>query len=97
MRAFCADESFPLFRSQLSIHLDVQVRQYQNWSLMPFAAVIGSVYPATYVRGSRFGFGLYPGAAGQQICATAAGCASCRQPVLHFGGRPDQSCHYKTV
>lgn len=38
-----------------------QVRQYQNWSLMPFAAVIGSVYPATYVRGNRVGFGLYPG------------------------------------
>lgn len=28
---------------------------------MPFAAVIGSVYPATYVRGNRMGFGLYPG------------------------------------
>ena len=40
---------------------ELQVRQYQNWSLMPFAAVIGNVYPATYVRGNRFGFGLYPG------------------------------------
>lgn len=39
----------------------LQVRQYQNWSLMPFAAVIGNVYPAAYVRGNRFGFGLYPG------------------------------------
>ena len=49
-----------------------QVRQYQNWSLMPFAAVIGNVYPATYVRGNRFGFGLYPGewqsSSAQQVC-----------------------------
>lgn len=36
------------------------VRQYQNWSLMPFAAAMGTVNPATYVRGSREIFGLYP-------------------------------------
>lgn len=54
---------------------------------MPFAAVIGSVYPATYVRGSRFGFGLYPGAALQQTRATAAGCASCRQPARRAASR----------
>jgi replication factor C subunit 1 len=29
------------------------VRQYQNWSLAPFAAAVGTVYPATYMRGSR--------------------------------------------
>ena len=37
-----------------------RVRQYGNWSLMPFAAVAGSVLPATYVRGMRETFGLYP-------------------------------------
>jgi Replication factor RFC1 C terminal domain len=45
----------------LATALHLQVRQYQNWGLMPFAAVIGNVYPATYIRGNRFGFGLYPG------------------------------------
>lgn len=29
------------------------VRQHQNWSLMPFGATIGSVLPATYMRGPR--------------------------------------------
>ena len=28
---------------------------------MPFAAVVGSVYPAAYMRGSRETFGLFPG------------------------------------
>ena len=37
-----------------------RVRMHQSWSLMPFAAVIGSVYPAAYMRGSREIFGLYP-------------------------------------
>lgn len=36
------------------------VRQYQNWSLMPFACALGTVSPATYMRGSRETFGLYP-------------------------------------
>lgn len=36
------------------------VRQRQNWSLMPFAAVMGTVNPATYCRGLRETFGLYP-------------------------------------
>ncbi len=40
-----------------------RVRMQQNWALMPFACVIGSVYPASYMRGSRFAFGLHPGAA----------------------------------
>ena len=35
------------------------VRQYQNWGLMPFAATIGSVLPAFYMRGSRETF--FPG------------------------------------
>ena len=30
-----------------------KVRQYGSWGLMPFAAAIGSVYPATYMRGNR--------------------------------------------
>ena len=38
-----------------------RVRQFQSWSLMPFAAVVGSVYPAAYMRGSRETFGLFPG------------------------------------
>jgi hypothetical protein len=29
------------------------IRQHQNWSLMPFGATVGSVLPATYMRGSR--------------------------------------------
>jgi replication factor C subunit 1 len=37
------------------------VRQYQNWGLMPFAAAVGTVFPAAYARGSREPFGLYPG------------------------------------
>lgn len=40
-----------------------RVRQYQNWSLMPFAGLIGTVYPATYSRGMRETFGLFPGEA----------------------------------
>ena len=36
------------------------VRQYQNWSLMPFAAAMGTVNPAAYMRGPREIFGLYP-------------------------------------
>ncbi|KAL3132947.1 hypothetical protein ABBQ38_006860 [Trebouxia sp. C0009 RCD-2024] len=38
-----------------------RVRQFQIWSLMPFAAVVGSVFPAAYMRGSRETFGLFPG------------------------------------
>ena len=30
-----------------------KVRQYGSWGLMPFAAAIGSVYPASYMRGHR--------------------------------------------
>lgn len=30
-----------------------KVRQYGSWGLMPFAAAIGSVYPASYMRGVR--------------------------------------------
>jgi replication factor C subunit 1 len=37
-----------------------RVRQYQDWSLLPFAVAMGTVYPAAYVRGSREIFGLYP-------------------------------------
>mmetsp|Transcript_687 Transcript_687/g.1994 ORF Transcript_687/g.1994 Transcript_687/m.1994 type:complete len:1093 (+) Transcript_687:367-3645(+) len=38
-----------------------RVRMQQNWALMPFACVIGSVCPAAYMRGPRFAFGLHPG------------------------------------
>jgi replication factor C subunit 1 len=36
------------------------IRRDQNWGIMPFAAVMGTVYPATYMRGNRETFGLYP-------------------------------------
>ncbi|CAL8468443.1 g7983 [Coccomyxa elongata] len=36
-----------------------KVRQYGSWGLMPFAAAIGSVYPATYMRGARETFSAY--------------------------------------
>lgn len=36
------------------------VRQYQNWGLQPFALAAGTVFPATYMRGPRETFGLYP-------------------------------------
>ena len=36
------------------------VRIGGNWGLMPFGAIVGSVTPATYVRGLRETFGLYP-------------------------------------
>ncbi|EIE19443.1 RFC1-domain-containing protein, partial [Coccomyxa subellipsoidea C-169] len=36
-----------------------KVRQYGSWGLMPFAAAIGSVYPATYMRGGRETFSSY--------------------------------------
>ena len=39
------------------------VRQYQNWALMPFANALGTVSPASYARGPRMTFGLYPGEA----------------------------------
>lgn len=37
------------------------VRQFQNWTLMPFACALGTIAPATYARGPRETFGLYPG------------------------------------
>lgn len=37
-----------------------RVRSTQNWSLAPFAAVMGTIFPATYMRGGRETFGLYP-------------------------------------
>ncbi|GLI64437.1 hypothetical protein VaNZ11_007707 [Volvox africanus] len=36
------------------------LRRTQNWGLMPFAAVMSSLLPATYMRGTREIFGLYP-------------------------------------
>lgn len=46
-----------------------RVRQFQSWSLMPFAAVVGSVFPAAYMRGSRETFGLFPGEMNFPRCA----------------------------
>lgn len=34
-----------------------RIRQHQNWALMPFGVVLSAVYPASYMRGSRFLFG----------------------------------------
>ena len=36
------------------------VRGQGEWGLMPFQAVMSSVYPATYMRGQRETFNLYP-------------------------------------
>lgn len=49
-----------------------RVRQFQSWSLMPFAAVVGSVYPAAYMRGSRETFGLFPGEMNFPRCVSDA-------------------------
>ncbi|KDD75699.1 replication factor RFC1, partial [Helicosporidium sp. ATCC 50920] len=38
-----------------------RVRSAQEWSLAPLAACLSSVMPATYSRGGREPFGLYPG------------------------------------
>lgn len=37
-----------------------RVRQTQNWALSPFAVVMGTIFPATYMRGGREVLGLYP-------------------------------------
>ena len=49
-----------------------RVRQFQSWSLMPFAAVVGSVFPAAYMRGSRETFGLFPGEMNFPRCPSTA-------------------------
>ncbi len=41
--------------------LNRSIRQFGNWGLMPAAALVGTVMPATYMRGFRETFGLYPG------------------------------------
>ena len=41
--------------------LSRSVRQYQNWSLLPAALAVGTVMPATYMKGNRETLGLYPG------------------------------------
>ena len=38
-----------------------KLRGQGEWSLMPFAAVMGCVYPCLYMRGPRQAFGLFPG------------------------------------
>lgn len=35
-----------------------RVRQYQDWGLMPFAAVMGTIYPSSYMRGHREVFNM---------------------------------------
>ena len=46
------------------------VRMGGNWGLMPFGAVVGSVTPATYMRGMRETFGLYPNEPNFPRCGT---------------------------
>ncbi|KAG2439222.1 hypothetical protein HXX76_004584 [Chlamydomonas incerta] len=41
--------------------INTNIRRYQNWGLMPAAAVVGCVLPCAYMRGAREIFGLYPG------------------------------------
>ncbi len=53
------------------------VRQYGNWGLMPFAAAMGSVLPAAYMRGARETFGFYPGEPNFPRCAPV--CVWCLQ------------------
>jgi Replication factor RFC1 C terminal domain len=74
----------------------LQVRQYQNWSLMPFAAVIGNVYPATYVRGNRFGFGLYPGEWLRCLHARLARVGASRKPET-AAEQPTMACSQCTA
>lgn len=33
--------------------VNCRVRRYNNWGLMPFGALMGSVVPTTYMRGRR--------------------------------------------
>ena len=41
--------------------VNAAVRRHQQWSLMPFAGVVGTLLPAAYMRGPRETFDLYPG------------------------------------
>ena len=52
------------------------VRQYGNWGLMPFAAMVGSVLPARYMCGMRETFNLYPGEPNfpRCVCVCVLGC-----------------------
>ena len=69
------------------------VRIGGNWGLMPFGAIVGSVMPATYMRGMRETFGLYPNE--PNFPRWAAGCLN---PLVLFGtGHPacaaKMGCH----
>lgn len=39
--------------------VNCSVRRYGNWGLMPFGAMMGSVVPATYMRGRRVVYSEY--------------------------------------
>lgn len=39
--------------------VNTSVRRYGNWGLMPFGAMMGSVVPATYMRGRRVTYNDY--------------------------------------
>lgn len=39
--------------------VNCSVRRYGNWGLMPFGAMMGSVVPATYMRGRRETYNEY--------------------------------------
>lgn len=39
--------------------VNVSVRRYGNWGLMPFGALLGCVVPAAYMHGPRDTFEMY--------------------------------------
>ena len=63
-----------------------KVRQYGSWGLMPFAAAIGSVYPAAYMRGSRETY--HPMETNWPRCAALQPNAPCSCPLQLPAGRP---------
>ena len=66
-----------------------QVRQYQSWSLMPFAVAIGTVYPAAYMRGARETFNSMEPNFPRCLCCCCWCCCCCCW-VAHM--RPWHAC-----
>lgn len=46
---------------------NTSIRRYQNWGLMPAQVTVGTVMPATYMRGNRES--LHPGEPNFPRCA----------------------------
>ena len=63
-----------------------QVRQKQNWALMPFGAVIGSVAPGVYMRGIRETFNIFPGEPNFPRCSLECTRPLCVIPAGVAGG-----------